>query len=377
MDANQTVEEVTIPEIEAAMAADEAEWAKADSQESEAGRDQTTGRFTSADKADDDEAPEDAEGDEAESGADHAGADADGKPKGPTEAKQSTEQKQAPDKGKETKAEDKAKEDEAKAKAEEEDPARSKFVKNQVRQDRTWKVINANKEEAGKRMAAAEEKERHVKLMEEQFAAQVRAQSTPRRDAKGRTADDYRRAATDWKAKAETLSRQAIESEAAGDFAEADRLNNEAAKLQKVAADADAMFEVLDDSGPQAVWRRIATEMPEVFQVGNEINLAVRQMLKTDPKLMADPMGAFVALVRVGRQSLTSTREKLKVAQTEASKVPELQKTIAELTKKVGELTTLTSVPGSAANLSREGISGRRFEDMSLDEMEANLPPLG
>jgi hypothetical protein len=347
-------------EIEAAIAADEAQWkaqGRSDTQ-GEAGngppRDDS-GRFLPNRSASQDGEANDADRDGAEIGADGSDAVA-----GPTtNSDQQATQTGSQGKGAETPPDP--------GKAEGKPDNRSKFAKNAERLSRTWEGVNKEK-------AAIQAEREQFKLEREQFEAQTQAASVAARDTHGFTAADYERNSKLWQTAAANLTAQAIQAEAAGRLAEADELNAKAAEQQALAKAAqERAAGIKGGSGPKAVWERLAADLPEALQHNGPLNAELRAALRGNPQLMSDPMGPYRAAVMVGRKLLQATEAKLTAQTAEAAKVPGLLKQIAELSGKVKELQLATSIPGGGAAIHRSGSEGKRFEDMSLAEMEAEL----
>lgn len=339
------------------MAADEKEWAQeAQAGKSKAGGRDATGRFTSAEPAEDEEPSEDAP---------RAGEDAAEVDKGSAEVKQSGEEKPAQQQPNPKDEQKPAKAAENQATAER---SQTRWAKENERKANTWETINQTK-------AQLEQEREQFRIEREQFEAQQKAQPRTERDATGHTAQEYTAFATGKKSEAARLTQQAYEAEQKGDFDAADRLHEKAGRVAEMAQKAEERATALQGAtGPSAVWARLATDLPEALKFQSDINTALRQTIRSNPQLMADPMGPYRAAVLVGRKVLETTQAKLKTSEAEAAKVPALQKQIAELTKQVAELTEQTSLQGDGAPLSREGTDSRSFGDLSIAEMEAQLP---
>lgn len=376
MDAKANVDEHEpeglIPEIEEAMARDEAEWSKSEREESNtSGRDER-GRFTGASNGQrtgqaDAEQELEGEGDsatteqsEARSGEREARSENDqskatqSKKDGSATAAGRDGQQNPPEAGATPPKPDAKPADGRQASA---------WQKENERKARTWEGINATK-------AQLEADREQLKLEREALTAQQSQAQAQVRDAHGYTAEQYERAATTTTAKAERLAKQALEAEQAGDFAKADQLHSQAGEAQTAAK---AMQDRASGLKGGNVWDRLKADLPEALQFNGPINVEIRKLLRGNPQLLGDPMGPYRAAVQVGRSVLQATEQKLATANVEAAKVPGLLKQIEELSARVKELQAATSLPGGGAAMSRGGSGGRKFEDLSVDEMEREL----
>lgn len=357
----------TDPEIERQMAADEAEWAKVDSvdgQSADSGRN-AKGQFTSSNDAER-AGEEDAEGlpGDAEDPA-TANQSKAGKPAATEVTPKPAAGEQAGKGEGEAGAKPEAKPaEQAKPEATE---TGSAWAKENARKSRTWEGINQTKAEL------SAEKEQ-LRLEREQFIAQQQSASGKQTDADGYSAADYTRVGKTAAQKAEQFSQQAMEAEGRGDFTAADRLHAKAAEETQLAHVTQQRAAALAGaSQPGAVWERLKADLPEALQFNGPINRELRGLLRSDPKLLGDPMGPYRAAVQVGRKVLQKTEAELATAKVEAGKVPGLQKQIEELSSQVRVLQQATSLTGGGGTISRGGEESKKFEDLSLEEMEAQL----
>jgi hypothetical protein len=362
-----------IPEIEAAIAADEAKWAETEQSAGAKGGDRGDGRdeggrFTRAEQSetgeeagDDGQRPagENEEGQPEEGGSQPAkpgqpkqdGTKKEGEKKPPTEQQQSSQNQQKPN---------------GQQQQQQEQQRRSAFAANQQRLEKTWSAINERKTELDAREEA-------LKVREEQFAAQQTTVRESARDENGRTAGDYRKWAQGTRAKAMSAMQAAEAAEARQDWENADAFRTEASRLEALAKKADTAASSIKSRDINEPWAKLAEDLPEAMQMGHEVNRQLLAALK-DRSLMADPYGPFRAAIRIGRTVLKATETKLTKAEGEAAKVPKMQKQIEELTAQLNELRTRTALPGGGeANLNRDGAGGPAWEDLPLEEMERRL----
>lgn len=343
------VEHGEIPEIEAAILADSARW-KTEGREGleEIAPRDDKGRFTSTEEAG-------KPADEQEPGAQRAGAETkEGKAseaKGPA-TEQSDKQQQSSSAPKETAAADKAK--------------GSAWAKENERKAKTWEAINETKK-------AIEADREQLKIEREQFIAQQQSTRTLERDAHGFTAAQYEANGKRFAANAASYQQKAMEAETRGNLEEADQFTAKAEEETQLAKAAAQRAETLRGAGTSAVWQKLTADLPEAMQHGSQLNTELRALLRGNREFLGDQFGPYRAAVQIGRKVLQKTEADLAAAKAEAGKVPELQKQIAELSERVKELTRLTSLPGGGAATVREGSEGRKFEDMTLEQMEAEL----
>lgn len=353
----------TDPEIERQMAADEAEWAKAEAADS--GRN-SKGQFSSNNAARAGE--EDAEGlpGDAEDPA-TANQSKAGKPAATEVTPKPAAGEQAGKGEGEAVAKPEAKPEALQQQRPTAEETGSAWAKENARKSRTWEGINQTKAEI------AAEKEQ-LRLEREQFVAQQQSASGRQTDADGYSAADYTRVGRTAAQKAEQFTQQAMEAEGRGDFTAADRLHAKAAEETQLAQVTQQRAAALAGaSQPGAVWERLKADLPEALQFNGPINRELRGLLRSDPKLLGDPMGPYRAAVQVGRKVLQKTEAELATARVEAGKVPGLQKQIEELSSQVRVLQQATSLTGGGGTISRGGEDSKKFEDLSLEEMEAQL----
>ena len=242
----------------------------------------------------------------------------------------------------------------------------SAFARENERKAKTWEAINQQKAELAR--------EREQIELERQQVQAIQAQGQQaRRDEHGFTANDYATRGQQWAARAQAFTQQALEAEARGDFAEGDRLNAAAANEADLAQKAQARAATLKGGGVQDVWKSLATDLPESMQYDSEVNKQLRATLKGNAELLAHPMGPYRAAVLVGRELLTRQGAVLAKAQAEAGKVKGLETQVSDLTRQLAELRQKTSLSGGRANLIRGEGGERKFEDLSLEEMEREL----
>lgn len=246
---------------------------------------------------------------------------------------------------------------------------KSKWAREQERKGRTWDEINKSKSQV-------QQEREQLDLERKQWEAQRETLTGQVKDESGFTAAEYQQAAGNYTQRAQGLRRQQLEADARGDFDTADRLGNEAGKFETLATKAKERIDQLSATGPNAAWTRLGQDLPEALQAGSPLFAELRKTIRDNPKLLADPFGPYRVAVQIGRKTLETTQAQLAKATTESAKVPGLEKQVAELSAKVKELTRLTSLTGDGGTLVREGSSGQPFEDLSLEQMEAQLRPL-
>jgi hypothetical protein len=335
------------PELAAQMAQDADEWQKQgrdtdlDGDTPESG-DQTRdehGRFTS----------QESEGDKPD--ADQAGDAAPANDEKP-DASQPAEQLQAKEHSTETKKDE--------AEKQQQEQGKSKWAREQERKAKSWEELNNAKEQ--------------FRLEREQFEAQQKSVSV--KDEAGFTAAQYQDAAAKFASKAQAMRQRQLEAEARGDFEAAEKIESEADRHDTLAKNASERAGTLSATGPNAAWSRLAQDLPEALQRDSQMFSELRKAIRGNPSLMADPFGPYRAAVQIGRKALGETKAALSKAQADAAQVPKLSRQVEELTAKVRELTRLTSLEGEGGIMSREGSEGRRFEDLSIAEMESQLANL-
>jgi hypothetical protein len=242
----------------------------------------------------------------------------------------------------------------------------SAFARENERKAKTWEAINQQKEELRREREQIELEKAQVQ------AIQAQGQQA-RRDEHGFTANDYATRAGQWTARAQELTQQAMAAEARGDFTESDRLNAAAAGEAALAKKAQARAATLKGGGVADVWSSLGADLPEAMQYDSEVNKQLRATLRANAELLGHPMGPYRAAVRVGRELLTRQGAELAKAQAEAGKVKGLETQVSDLTRQLAELRQKTSLSGGRANLIRGDGGERKFDDLSIEEMEREL----
>lgn len=352
-----------IPEVDDAIASDEAMW-KQQGREGLGAEDpqrDEQGRFASADQAARaGQAKPDEEAEGKESSGDNERSEKQQEQQEPEARSQKPEAKAKPEQDGEGKPGDRAG-DAGKP------DNRSAYVKEQERKAKSWESINASKKEI-------EGQREQLKLERESFEAQQKTVTATARDPKGFSAADYENAGAQYQQRGSALMAASMEAEAGGDYAKADSLREQAERQNGLAGEATKRATALRGQAGGSAWSKLAADLPEALQFGGEVNTAIRQLLKSNPALLGDPSGPFRAAVQVGRKVLQATTAERDQFKAEAARVPELQKQIADLSSKVQELNRLTSLPGAGGGaMSRSAGGEKPFEDMTLEEMEADL----
>lgn len=242
----------------------------------------------------------------------------------------------------------------------------SAYAKEQERKARSWEALNSEKE------TYRREREQ-FELERKQFEEQQRAANVQRKDEHGFTAEQYQQRAAQWNARASALSSQAMEAEARGDYAAAEKLQAQAQQEATLARTAQSRAATLSGGGVTQVWQSLGADLPEAMAVGSEMNQAIRAAIRGNADLLGSPLGPYRAAVKVGRELLLKQGKELETAKAAAGKVPGLEKQLAEVSRQLSELRARTSLPGGAANLSRGGGDGDDFASMSLEQQEAWL----
>lgn len=356
-DASDVVNEV--PEIEQAIALDAAKWEKEGRDISDMPARDGKGRFTTG-------ADEQGDKPDGQRAAGEATEAKDGKAASPATERQSDSEKALATQGKE--AGQQAGKPAGQQGSADANGKQSAWAKENERKQRTWEGINETKK-------AIEAEREQLKLEREQFLAQqdtVRSRATAT-DGHGFTAAAYETNAKRFASNALAYQQKSMEAEARGAIEEADQWTAKATEESDLAKAAEGRAKAMRGDDTSAVWARLAADLPEALQAGNAMNVELRNALRGNRELLGDPMGPYRAAVQIGRKVLQKAEADAATAKAEAAKVPELQKQIAELSERVKELTRLTSLPGGGAATVREGSDGRKFEDLSLDQMEKQL----
>lgn len=239
------------------------------------------------------------------------------------------------------------------------DPNKSKFAKNQERQQKTWAQINAEKE------ALAKEKEA-IKREREDFAkAQQEFKDAQAKAAKPKyTAQQYADFAKTAEAEAERL-------EAAQEYEKADEKRVLAKKAREYAeelrrnppqADPSEAQKTEQFKALQKEWHtKAAIDFPEATKPGTPENNRVLELVKAEPSVLNDPKGIYYA------HRLAVAEHK---AETLAASVPAKDKELGELRAKVKELEGKLTVPGDGAATNPGGDPGA---PLSEEQQRAEL----
>lgn len=240
--------------------------------------------------------------------------------------------------------------EEAKPTEQPEQPAaedkRSKFAKEAERRDRSWKALNEQKAAHEAAMAKFKAEQEAFARQQAEFTERVQKERTP----------DYTPEQCEEAAKAH---------EAAGKFDLADLLRAEAKRLR------DNPPPKVNPAGPKplseaakASLTRVRTEFPEFTQKESPQFKAFSQLAQDRPDLMHIPDGPYLAAQHI---RLATEHASLKQA---ASRVPSLEKQVAELQAKLKEQESLLSISGGAGPAAMP--TGQRgFDDLSEEEMRA------
>ncbi len=127
--------------------------------------------------------------------------------------------------------------------------------------------------------------------------------------------------------------------------------------------------------GMNVNWQKLKGDLPELFNPQNPLNKQMRDLLESDPKLLADDAGPYRAAMKVGRMAIAKLEQEVTTHKTQAVQVPALQQKVSELSARVKELEAATSIGGDGGGASNRG-SGHgetSFADMTTAEMERSL----
>ena len=226
--------------------------------------------------------------------------------------------------------------------AKEEEPDKSKWAKNEARKSKSWKAVNAGKEE--------NKREREAIDAERQELAERQADlddGKAYRDDKGFTAEDYESAA------------ERLESEGNAPLAVDARDKAEAVRKDGQQTEQDRAVRRAQND-----WERskgeLEGEMPELRDPKNHLTQTANQILKDYPDLLYVPEGKGLRhAVQIARW---------KVASEGADKS---QAEVNELKEKLDKLEKITSVDGGYSSDKPSGDKG--FDDLSDNEQESYL----
>lgn len=235
------------------------------------------------------------------------------------------------------------------------DPTKSKFAKNQERQQKTWAQINAEKE------ALKKEREDFKKQQEEFTRAQQEFKDAQAKASKPKyTAQQYADFAKQAEADAEELEKtqeydkadeKRLLAKKAREFAEHLRLNPP--KEPATDAQKEAEYQKL-----QKEWySKAAIDFPEVVKQGSPQQQALANLIKNEPAVLNDPKGMYYAARLVAAESV-------------AASVPAKDKELGELRAKVKELEGKLTVPGLGAATNPGGDPGA---PLSEEQQRAEL----
>ena len=246
------------------------------------------------------------------------------------------------------------------------DAGKSPYEKARARQARAWQTINAKKAEMDLR-------EQALAARETALASRPAAPPAAAPGAAGQfTPEQLVKAAGRFEHDAQQL-------EAQGRFDEADKKRDVARIAKDTARTAQAGGPGLG-AQPAAAgvtldqsWARLKTDMPELTQAGTPANQEVLAMLKAEPSLLADELGPYRVMVKVGRKMVGQLEQKAAQAEAQAARVPGLEAQIATLTKDNERLMKATSLPGGDVSPGGGGAAPPAFEKLSTDKMAEQL----
>jgi hypothetical protein len=218
----------------------------------------------------------------------------------------------------------------------------SKWAKNEARKNKSWKAINAGKEE-NKRIRE-ELDDMKGQLQEKQTDMD---EGKAYRDEKGFTAEDYESAAVRLREEGDADLAEDAEEKAKSVLDEGRKADQD-----RSVRDANRQWELARDD--------LYKEMPELKDSSSELTQTANGILKEHPNLMYLPEG----------QGL---RHAVQVAQWKvaASKTDKSQAEVKELTDKLNKLEKKMSVGGGFTSEKLD--SDKTFDDLSLDDQESYL----
>lgn len=243
---------------------------------------------------------------------------------------------------------DKAKKQDKDPKPKEEEKPLSNYEKAKAaakeREARAWKKINEEKERLAQAARELEDRQRDTAQPASRYSA-----------------DDYRASAERWETEADKL-------EAEGEFEKADEKRNLARLALKQAetlakqgtppTKAETDHETKLRLAQKAALQRAREEMPELTQKGSPLNEAVVGLLRANPGLLDTAEGPYWAA-------------KYAQAESQASRVPDLEAEVSEFKAKIKELEEATSVGGASGPTAQP--AQKAFEEMTLEEQEREL----
>ncbi|HEX7654478.1 MAG TPA: hypothetical protein VF607_13305, partial [Verrucomicrobiae bacterium] len=234
-------------------------------------------------------------------------------------------------------------------------PEKSRYAKTQERLLRTWEQVNTEKQTlAGDRSRLDQERTELARQRAE--LESLRQAASPQY-----LPADYSQAAAAKREWSRQLRQQARQAVAAGQTAEAGRLQAQAEREDRLAGDLADHAETLRKNPPADLAARqtalvkarqqwtlhAAQAYPELAQDGSAFQQAVaghlQALAKSDPQLLANPS----VIYHVAR--LTAAELGGQAARTAAARVPELVKETENLRAKIKELETLTSPTGDGS----------------------------
>jgi hypothetical protein len=251
-------------------------------------------------------------------------------------------------------------------------PEPSRYQKSKEREARAWKEINERKLELEAQAAKLEGERAEIERV--RTSPPSRQQQQQPNDL---TSRDFAEAAVQ-------LDKEADAHELRGDFDAADKSREMAQKARTRASQLQQQSRQNGASqngqgGPQSqlqeaqqqAWNKAKTEFPEIVDASNPANKALRDFIRSHPRVLDYTEGPYLAAALVVAQQRAANVPNL---QQEAARVPELQKQVETLTAKLNELQARTALPSSHTPTSAMSARGETsWTDLSTDEMERHL----
>lgn len=251
-------------------------------------------------------------------------------------------------------------------------PNASTFAKDNIRKDRSWKALNAEKAQLQTEKA---QQDANLKGALAKFNADVEAFKAEQESSRP-SPEKYETWANQLNAKATLKEAEAVKLEADGKYDEAQAARNEVLVMREDARRAVGMAEQVRKNPPatlqqqqakfqtdQRSWTdKASIDFPEFGKRGSVVqNAAIEFFQQTTAN---DPVVAKLP----GFIYFCAERAALKTA---ADRVPSMEKELGELRTKVQELTELTSVIPSGGV--QRTVGKKSFEQMTPDEQYASL----
>jgi len=216
----------------------------------------------------------------------------------------------------------------------------SKYAKNQVRLNKAWTDVNADKERVKEATAQLQQQHQELEYQRQQLAAK-----NGYRDDKGYTAEDYEDAA--------------VRLDDEGDTGLAGDARDKAGELKVASEQAKVTaYQMQRDQAWETKRQELMTRIPDLRDNSKPLTQKAMALLQQYPSLTAGPDGLELS-VEWAKLALESGN-----SEEAATKFDELQQKYNKLEKK-------TSVQGGFTAEKLDG--ARSFEDMDMEDQEKYL----